>query len=154
SVGPVGVNFVISTDNGVSWPDTSQANGSAAVISAGVWHHVAGTYDGTKLQLYVDGAPWGNPLPHTGAISPMLPGSYNTIGSEAGRTTCGFCGGRYFKGQIDEVGIYNRALTAAEIEAIYYVGSEGKCPPAAVPVITSVSPASGVPGSILQIQGS
>jgi hypothetical protein len=137
SSGPVGVNFVISTDNGGSYPDTSQANSGSAVISVGAWHHLAGTYDGTKLQLYVDGQAWGNALPHTGAISPMLPNSFVSIGSEAGRSVCGGCPGRNFKGMIDEVGIYNRALSAAEIAALYNAGSAGKCSSLSPPFMVS-----------------
>ena len=36
-----------------------------------------------------------------------------------------------FKGLLDEVSIYNRMLTLAEITAIYSAGSSGKCPPSA-----------------------
>ena len=43
-----------------------------------------------------------------------------------------------FNGLIDEASIYNRALTASEIQAIYAVGSEGKC--SAVPPTIIVSP--------------
>ena len=44
--------------------------------------------------------------------------------------------GYFFNGLIDEVSIYNRALTASEIQAIYAADSGGKCPLSA-PVITS-----------------
>src|SRR5574340_860172 len=37
----------------------------------------------------------------------------------------------HLNGEIDEVSIYNRALTAAEIQAILAAGSAGKCPPSA-----------------------
>src|SRR5206468_3879528 len=95
-VGPLGVDFVLSTDGGASvssssYPNTADSNGGGAVVSAGVWHHVAGTYDGAKLQLYIDGQPWGNPTFHTGAVSPMLANSYFSIGSEDGRTICSYC---------------------------------------------------------------
>ena len=36
---------------------------------------------------------------------------------------------------IDEPAIYNRALSAAEIQAIYNAGSAGKCPPGVAPTI-------------------
>src|SRR5207253_1911382 len=42
---------------------------------------------------------------------------------------------RYFKGSIDEVSIYSRALSSAEIQSIYNAMVAGKCPPP--PVITS-----------------
>ncbi|HLP76026.1 MAG TPA: Ig-like domain-containing protein, partial [Candidatus Paceibacterota bacterium] len=92
------------------------------------WHHVAGTYDGAKLQLYIDGKPWGNPAYHSGIISPMLANSFVAIGSETGRMVCPQCtGSRFFNGLIDEPSIYNRALSASEIHAIYSAGVEGKC---------------------------
>lgn len=118
----VGVNFYIHTNVG-GFVHTSDANGGGAVVSPGVWHHVAGTYDGTQLQLYVDGAPWGSPRLHTGTILPMLPGSFLAVGSEDGRTVCGGCiGNRYFHGDIDEVAIYSRALTPGEVQALFRRG--------------------------------
>jgi hypothetical protein len=68
----------------------------------------------------------------------MLANSFISIGSEDGRTVCGDCvGNRYFNGAIDEPSIYNRALTASEVLAIYQAGSAGKCsastPPACTP---------------------
>ena len=119
AIGPMGVNFFISTDGGAtvspsSFPDTATPNGGGAVVTAGQWHHVAGTYDGAKLQLYIDGQPWGVPTPHTGAISPMRSDSFLTVGAEDGRTVCPGCvGSRYFNGLIDEAAIYNRALSTA-----------------------------------------
>jgi choice-of-anchor C domain-containing protein len=150
-LGPLGVEFFISTDGGAtlspsSYPDTATVNGGGAVVSAGVWHHVAGTYDGTKLQLYIDGIAWGVPNYHTGAISPMLTNSFISIGSEDGRMICPFCvSNRYFNGQVDEPSIYNRALSPVEILAIYNAGSAGKCAPS---VITNdcVTPPSGLVG--------
>jgi hypothetical protein len=126
--GPLGVSFGISTDGGASYPDTATVNGGGAVVTAGQWHHVAGTYDGAKLQLFIDGVPRGTPNFHSGAISPMLANSYLAIGSEDGRTICPSCVvSRYFNGQIDEVALYNRALSTNEIAAIYAAGSAGKC---------------------------
>jgi hypothetical protein len=43
----------------------------------------------------------------------------------------------FFKGIIDEVSIYNRALTTNEIQAIYSASSAGKCPAPVLPSITS-----------------
>ena len=95
-----GVNFAVSTTanpggesrtTSASFSHVSQANNGAAAVTPGQWHHIAGTYDGTKLQLYIDGRPWGNPMPEIGAIIPMLPNSFVAIGSEDGRTTCPYC---------------------------------------------------------------
>jgi FtsP/CotA-like multicopper oxidase with cupredoxin domain len=80
---------------------------SAARLSVGEWHHVAGTYDGAVLQLYVDGA-----LARSTAVTGNIAGSGRPL----------FIGGNefwgeWFAGVIDEVRIYDRALTAAEIQA-------------------------------------
>ena len=115
-----GVNFFVNT--GGPFIHTADVNGGAAV-STGEWHFIAGTYNGVFLQLYVDGQPWGNPRFHSGTILPMLEDSYFAIGSEDGRTTCPFCiSTRYFKGMIDEVSVYNRALTPLEVEDLYARG--------------------------------
>ena len=42
-----------------------------------------------------------------------------------------------FKGAMDEVSLYNRALTAAEVQSIYNAGSAGKCGVPVPPIITS-----------------
>ena len=133
NLGVFGIDFGIC-DNG-TWYQIANANGGGATVSAGVWHHIAGTYDGTKCQLYVDGQPWGNPMFHTGKISPMLTNDFVCIGSEDGRLSGSFPN-RHFWGLIDEASIYNCALSSDEIAAIYRAGSYGKCPPTIPPVIT------------------
>jgi hypothetical protein len=145
--GKMGVNFGVSTtanqpvprygfdDQGQSgfrsrritsvanFTHVSDANGGGAPVTAGQWHHVAATYDGAQLRLFIDSQPWGNPVPRAGAIAPMLPDSFVAIGSEDGRTTCPDCvAQRYFKGQISDVAIYSRALSAVEIREDYEAG--------------------------------
>jgi len=119
-----GINFVVATVNGSepAFHHTSDANGGwGAYVAAGEWHHVAGTYDGEKMQLYMDGQPWGNPNFVTGTVAPMETGSYLAVGSETGRTVCPGCD-RYFAGQIDEIAIYNRALSAEEVAHLFRRG--------------------------------
>jgi hypothetical protein len=114
----IGVNFFISTDRGAyySWHTSDQAGGGFK-LPPGEWHHVAGVYDGTALRLYIDGKLKAE-TPHTGGISSMLPDSFLSIGSEDGRSICRECPrSRYFSGLLDEIKIYNRALTEAEIQA-------------------------------------
>jgi len=118
---PAGVVFYVYTTDG-GWVHTSDIDGCSQCaggfpVSPGEWHHIVGTYDGTQLQLYVDGLPVGNPRFHTGTILPMLPGSFLSIGSEDGRRCCG--GPRYFHGAIDEVAVYRRALTSAEVMDLF-----------------------------------
>jgi hypothetical protein len=123
-----GVNFVVATTTGSDpvFHHTSDANGGvAAPVPAGEWHHIAGTYDGVTCQLYVDGLPWGNPTPATGVIAPMEAGGFLAIGSEDGRgmVSCPNCyDDRRFHGDIDEVALYNRALTPQEVQALFRRG--------------------------------
>jgi len=93
-------------------------------INDGQWHHVAGVYDGTNKYIYVDGT-LDVSEPATGTIAvntqPLL------LGDNAGALQ------RNFDGLVDEVSIYNRALSAQEIQTIYVAGSNGKCPPVPTP---------------------
>jgi len=82
-----------------------QANGGTAVID-GQWHHLAGVYDGHSVRLYVDG--------YLDASSPAGPvkttGDPVYIGSRVNNTH-----NRNWIGHIDEVRIYNAALSEANI---------------------------------------
>lgn len=81
--------------------------------SEGVWHHVVSTYDGVNMKVYVDGV-LKQTCAATGSIN--LTGGGIEIGSFAST-------GYPFKGVIDEVRIYNRALSASEITTLYKAGS-------------------------------
>ncbi|UCD15472.1 MAG: DUF2341 domain-containing protein [Candidatus Omnitrophota bacterium] len=73
-------------------------------VNDGNWHHVAGTYDGSNLKVYIDGK-----LLKTGAYSQIPHTSSHplTIGYATFHT--------YLNGLLDEVAVYNRALSASEI---------------------------------------
>ena len=123
---PAGLVFFLHTTDG-SWVHTSDTPGCSQCaggfpFSSGEWHHVVGTYDGTQLQLYVDGVAAGNPVPHTGTILPMPKGGFLSIGSEDGRRTNDPNDRRYFQGDIDEVAIYKRALAADEVQSLFLKG--------------------------------
>jgi hypothetical protein len=79
---------------------------TAAAPSPHTWHLLTGTYDGTMLKLYVDGAQVA-----TTAKSGRIAASPDalSIGSRSGLAN-------HFDGLIDETRIYRRALTAAEVE--------------------------------------
>jgi Concanavalin A-like lectin/glucanases superfamily len=82
------------------------ARGTAAA-PLNVWTHLAATYDGTTLRLFVNGAQTGSR-----AVSGALLTSTGVL-----RIGGNSLWGEYFAGRIDEVRIYNRALTLAEIQA-------------------------------------
>lgn len=84
------------------------------------WQHIGFTYDGTNFKVYLDGVEVGN-LPKTGALS-----TDNTVAAAIGRNGSDTAGG-YFNGKIDDVRIYNRALTATEVEDLYDHGITTLC---------------------------
>jgi plastocyanin len=89
------------------------------------WHHVTGVRDVTTntATLYLDGTPVSSVADTTTGTFTRADGQ-NRIGSIA--VACPT--DRYFwKGQIDEVEIFNRALSASEVQAIVNAGSAGKC---------------------------
>ena len=86
-------------------PDTASIDAVTAV-GFDEWHHVVGMYDGASINVYLDGA-LDVSVPTTQPIGPdELP---VLIGDNPGAT------GRYWDGLIDEVLIYNRALSDEEI---------------------------------------
>lgn len=137
-----GIHLYISTDGGATFPTTSDVNGAGLVFPSGEWHHIAGTYDGAAIRLFLDGKVVGEATPVTGTVSSMTEYGFVSIGSESGVARCPQCADRFFKGEIDEVAIYERALTPAEIKAIHSSGVEGKCPNSTPPhffnVLTNV----------------
>ena len=104
-----------------------------------VYHHLAVTFDSTNETAYLDGQPIGN-LPWSQS------GYASTYAYELGVGDCGgwpsINGGRaYFSGQIDAPALYNRALAATEVAAIYAAGSAGKC--TTIPFVSAAMPANG-----------
>lgn len=88
-------------------------------LQNGQWYHVAVTNVGQSFTLYLNGAQvaTGNMPVNTAAGSTFWMGR-DTMTS-VGDT-------RRLDGMVDEVAVYNRALNAAEIQAIYNAGSAGK----------------------------
>jgi len=79
----------------------------------GGWHHIAGTYDGSSVRLFVDGSEIGTAKPGPLAIvygTTVFNGDLS-IGSYGNQSPALFD----WRGEIDEVGIWNRALSAAEV---------------------------------------
>ena len=100
-----GLGFGISDGSTRHW----KCKGS---LSSNVWIHVAGTYDGSIMKWYINGVEVG-----TENVSITI-GTNNQdiwLGKALGANTA-------FKGLIDEVAIYNRALSAKEIRNHYEMG--------------------------------
>src|SRR5262245_43796922 len=81
------------------------ATGRSA-IALNTWVHLATTYDGTRLLTYVNGAQVASTSVTGSIVTSTQP---LRIGGNA-------IWGEFFSGKIDELRIYNRALTAAQIQ--------------------------------------
>ena len=104
-----------STNGASSPPGIYAAKGSSdrgarggAVLPTGQWSHVAGTWDGATLRLYVNGT-----LRASTVLGGTLPNSAGAL-RIGGNTVWN----EWFAGAIDEVRAYNRTLTPTEITTI------------------------------------
>lgn len=84
---------------------------SAGALGLGKWNHFVGTFDGTNGNVYLNGVLVGGPTAETLATAAE---ANFTIGKlvDGGGT-------RWFTGNIDDVRLYNRALTAQEIKDLF-----------------------------------
>jgi hypothetical protein len=75
------------------------------LLANNAWHHVVVVYNGSVLQAYLNGAVYGTAIPVTlGSVAaPLTVGAWNTTQD-------------VFSGRIDEVRVFNRALSQAEIQ--------------------------------------
>ena len=117
-------NFYLAiTPDGALYGGFKGANGwnscIAETVVDGEWHHVAVTYDMENILTYVDGDSFSEMgLGEEGGIDPLQNDAPVTMGV----TNTG--GGEPAQGIIDEVGIFNDALTAADVKHIMRSGLE------------------------------
>ncbi|MGW5425055.1 LamG-like jellyroll fold domain-containing protein [Streptomyces sp. NPDC003943] len=91
---------------------------STAPVTDNAWHHAVLTSTGTSQTLYLDGQALGS---RTGPVTHSVK-TFTYLG--AGFTSDSWDGGganatRYFKGSMDEVAVYHRALDAGSVRAHY-----------------------------------
>lgn len=113
--------LIFENDGNLKWRGVGfEKSVKCAAPANNAWHHVVGTHNGTTGSIYVDGVLCASgPLP--------------AIGNAAGSITIGgFAGGQgyYFLGRIDDVRIYNRALSDGEISELFALGQAGSLPTA------------------------
>ena len=82
---------------------------SKTVAADGKWHHVAATFDGKVLRAYFDGV-------MEGETKTEIPPDHNTEPVRIGRWVNPR--GDYWSGMLDEVALFNQALTEDEIQDI------------------------------------
>lgn len=83
-------------------------------LNSGTWRHVAGSWDGQTIVVFVDGIARASQS-FSGTPVGVGTNSNARIGADA-------IGSNYFAGQIDDVRVYNRALTPSEVAALYAGG--------------------------------
>ena len=134
AVGSPGTLFanIRSQSSGLNQNSISSGSG---LVPSNQWSHVAVTYDQSSgvVCLFFDGTnvavrSVGSVTPNTGL--PLNIGLRPATSSEGGA-------GTHFRGKIDELSLYNRALSAAEVQAIYMAGGAGKCFVGFAPTIQS-----------------
>jgi len=102
--------------SGTTFSQTSFA-APGADFGGGNWVHLVGTYDGAKWNLYRNGVKVASTVTAPGALSV-------DIGDWAiGSTGNGWANN--FAGKVDEVAIYNTALTPAQVATHYVIGKAG-----------------------------
>jgi concanavalin A-like lectin/glucanase superfamily protein len=124
-----GLHFYVRQPDAAATGVLSDSPPDSAVFD-GNWHLVAGTFDGANIHLYVDGVEVGSPKPASGIGygSPITDPSFYVDGYPP-QAAC--LGASDFPGLIDEVRVYNRALTATELQRL--AAAPGPVPPVLLP---------------------
>ena len=127
---------------------------STDTFPPGTFYFVAGTYDGSVFRLFVNGVPEGT-FTETKTV-PYSSAGWQIGGNSPAQNPNPFT--RTWNGVIDEVQIFNRALSASELLSIFNTGTSGECKAPAIGGIVSASAfgefAFASPGSWVEIYGS
>jgi len=110
----VSVTADLEVGVGISQPPSSSGGVASVWIGDGEFHHVASTFQGNQISLFVDGAlVASNPI--SGSVSF---GEVNTFVGLHQWIDSSVRGSSRFDGAVDDLRIYDRALSASEIAAI------------------------------------
>lgn len=112
STSPNGIRANLSS-NGTS----VAAARSATTIQASIWQHIAVVYNGTDIRIYLDGT-----LDSNGALNPLAYTSGIFNGAAAFYLGLQDGSSGYYDGLMDEVAIFNRALSSTEVADIFNDG--------------------------------
>jgi Concanavalin A-like lectin/glucanases superfamily len=108
-----GMQFYVSHNRGSVYADSPDFGSG---IWDGKWHLVVGTFDGTTVRLYVDGNEVGSGSNFPGPLEYQLPDSNQLfIGNYPNNMACS---ARGFSGVIDDVMIWNGALSASQVSGL------------------------------------
>lgn len=134
-----GMRFYVTDGGAGAWLSPS----AGPELWDGQWHAIAGTFDGQAVRFYLDGQQIGS---GTAAGAPVGYGVGNGD-FDIGQYPTNSCGGDFLGGAIDEVRVYDRALSASEIGRLQT--APGSIPPVLQPDATPPPPPPppGAPGS-------
>ena len=151
-----GWNHMVSRGSHVGWGDAGSVNwgvmtvnnekkflfeifentewtGINSDVSLEQWHHVVATYDGDKMELYIDGISRGSEM----GVQVELDASREfRIG---GISTAGPIPANFFNGSIDEVVYFNTVLSEEDIQVLMNDGYEHTIGVAAVSPVARLS---------------
>jgi len=117
------VPFVLSTLHGGEFKvinDSGEYNvTTSGSVNDGAWHHLAATYNGSEMRLYIDGALNSSSTNYSGD----LPTNEDNVW--IGRHYDHSNSSNYFNGTMDDVRIYNESLSAEQIYQSYIEGLNG-----------------------------
>jgi hypothetical protein len=105
--------YIYLTDNNMLRFDLADSPGptSPIIINNGYWYHVGVVNNNGNVQLYVNGVAEGSSV----SMNPNIVSGFQYIGVDGGPNGIG----DYFNGTINKVRIWNRALSASEIQQLY-----------------------------------
>ena len=112
-----GLEFYVGNGSTSSGTDYVVSPDAGTRIWDGAWHHVVGTFDGNTVRLYVDDTQIGSGTGYSGTIAYTRRDSNDLfIGNYPKQPPPCQAGG--FTGAIDEVTVWNGALTPAQVSAL------------------------------------
>jgi prepilin-type N-terminal cleavage/methylation domain-containing protein len=111
-----GAGFYLLADDGTA---SGYLDFDSEAPADGTWNHIAATWDGSNMKLYVNGVKQVTERAFSGGVNKRLrSAAYLTIGYYFNASQA------YFQGQLDELRIYAQSLSQAQIQQQYVKGLE------------------------------
>ena len=114
----VNYEFHLDSSGKLYWWWNASSLTSAATIPLNQWTHVAITFDSAngRQRIYINGVQDANTNNWTGTLQNNPCNFY--VGGDVATGSCALIPGRNFRGNIDEVKLYSKELSAAEVQAL------------------------------------
>ena len=115
---PSKFRFLVREASGQGDPAQSSVVPYDPLLLQPTWHHLVGVYEGLSISIYVDGALQTQAPCTNQPITYALEG-----GTPTAEIAAKSYGASTFSGTLDQIAIWNRALTPTEITSLYGAGS-------------------------------